>query len=101
MASDVSRFAEVLERLQQTQDAQVSVKFVPATGTTGLNILPIRPELITISERRHAEILLPHSLGRLTLHAQDLSAVQKIPASDAWRLEFGPLRITIEFTGGT
>ena len=99
MASDVSRFADVLERLQQDQGAQVSVKFMSATGTTGLSILPITPELITFSERRHAEILLPHSLGRLTLHAQNLSAVQKIPASDAWRLEFGPLSVTIEFKG--
>jgi hypothetical protein len=98
VASDASRFASVLGRLQRDQGAQVSVKFVPATGTTGLNILPIRPGMVTVTEQ-HAEILLPHGLGRLTLHAQDLSAVRSIPASDTWRLEFGPLVIIIEFGG--
>ena len=98
MAPDFSPFADVLNRLQRDRNAQISVKVSSASGMTALTILPVQPEMVTIDETM-AEIMLPYGLGRLTLHAEDLSAVQKFPASDSWHLEFGPLSIDIEFRG--
>jgi hypothetical protein len=98
MASGVFPFANVFSHLRQSRDAQVGLKFMSADGTTGLTILPVRPEMVTVNALS-AEIMLTHGLGRLTLHAHDITAFQKIPTSDAWRLEFGPLIVNIEFGG--
>ncbi len=99
MAPDVTLLVEILTRLQKEAGAQVSVNFLSETGTTGLTIPPIRLEAVTV-DSSITRVVLPYGLGLLTLDAQDLNAAQKVPASDAWRLDFGPLSITIEF-GGT
>jgi threonine/homoserine efflux transporter RhtA len=96
MPSGISAFANVLARLQNEQDVQISVKVLSKTGTTGLTILPVRPEIITV-DAINTRLMLPHGLGLLTLEAHDLISIQKIPASDAWRLDFGPLIVNIEF----
>ena len=98
MPPGTALLAEVLTRLQNEKDVQVSVKFLSETGTTGLTILPIQPEVVTV-DGNITRVVLPYGLGLLTLDAQDINAALKIPASDAWRLEAGPLSITIEFGG--
>ena len=100
MPPDVSLLAEVLTRLQREAGTQVGVKYTSETGASGLTILPLRAEIVAI-DALTTKLMLPYGLGLLTLDAQDLSAARKIPSSDAWRLDFGPLAITIEFGGST
>ena len=101
MSPDETAFSDLLDRLaRRPRDVTFSIRFASDDGTTALNIVSVQPEMIGVRPGT-AEILLSGSLGRLTLDARDLTGHAQSSTGHSWRLHFGPLSITVEFSGGT